>query len=241
MALFFIERTIKLSKITFTPVFPVEKIFYPEPALKNIPEWYKKTQSFIDSPKLKINSGQTNATIKKCMPVFDAMTVGYIIKTYIDIYVYKDENNDSIYNWPSLNPISFHEIRQAIEHPAENGMGYPKWTNPWSIKTKKGYSCLFLQPMHHPNNFFTILPGIVDTDNYISPVNFPFTLNDPNFEGLIPAGTPMAQVIPFKRDSFIMEIGKEKQFKKFEEFANVYTNRWVNNYKNKFWQKKQYK
>jgi hypothetical protein len=34
-------------------------------------------------------------------------------------------------------------------------------------------------------------------------------INDPNFEGLIPKGTPIAQIVPFKRESWQMELGKE--------------------------------
>ena len=52
----------------------------------------------------------------------------------------------------------------------------------------------------HRESVFTIMDGIVDTDSYNALVNFPFFLNDWSYEGLIPAGTPMAQVIPFKRE-----------------------------------------
>jgi hypothetical protein len=63
-----------------------------------------------------------------------------------------------------------------------------------------------LPPAHSGNKYFTVLEGFVDTDAYSAPVNFPFVLNDIDFEGLIPAGTPMVQVIPIKRDSWQKEI-----------------------------------
>lgn len=229
-----------MKKIVFTPTFPVDVEYYPEPCSKNIPEWYKSTDSFIYEKKFNIVEGQGNQTIKKCIPVFDAMYAGYIIKSYVDVYV-KQTDFFPHYYWPSYSPISFHDVKQADKHPKKSEYPYPKWMNPWSIKTDSGYSCLFISPMHQDNNIFTILPGIVDTDSYINPVNFPFTLNDPKFEGLIPAGTPIAQVIPFKRDSFEMKIGKEKDVNSVIKFSSVYSNKWVNNYKSKFWHKKQYR
>lgn len=228
-----------MKEIVFTNIFPVEECFYPEPAIKNIPEWYKKTNSFIDSKTFKAMGGKGNQTVKKCMPVFDAMTAGYIIKTYVDVYVELDEKNFSVFSYPSYSPISFHDVKQAEDYPITHKESYPKWANPWSIQTPKGYSSLFIPPMHNPNNFFTILPGIVDTDQYINPVNFPFVLNDNNFEGLIPAGTPMCQVIPFKRDSFKMQISNKKE--KINAFNSIYNTRWLNNYKSRFWNKKEYR
>lgn len=229
-----------MKDIIFTPIFTVEDIFYPIPAKKNIPDWYKNTDSFINSKTFRADNGAGNQTIKKCIPVFDAMTAGYIIKTYVDIYVTLTDDDISYYNWPSYSPISFHPVEQAVIHPDFNGNPYPKWINPWSIKTEKGYSCMFIPPMHNPNNFFTIFPGIVDTDEYINPVNFPFVLNDPKFEGMIPAGTDICQVIPFKRNNFKMNIGKHKDIDKINKFNSIYNNRFINNYKNRFWSKKQY-
>lgn len=231
----------KKQKIIFTASIDIDKNFYPEPAINNIPDWYKKINSYIGSKTFKVDGHSGNQTIKKCMPVFDAITAGYIIKSYTDIYVEKNDENGSYYSWPLYEPILFHPIEQAKIHPNANGMDYPKWSNPWSIKTPKGYSTLFTNPMHNPNGIFTIMPGIVDTDSYINPVNFPFTLNDPNFEGIIPAGTAIAQVIPFKRDYFKMKIGNKKHQEGTEFFKNTYSIKWVNNYKTRFWNKKQYK
>jgi hypothetical protein len=40
---------------------------------------------------------------------------------------------------------------------------------------------------------------MVDCDGYFEYVNFPFFFHAPNFNGIIPAGTPLVQVIPIKR------------------------------------------
>lgn len=230
-----------MKKILFTPIFPVDDSLYPEPASKNIPDWYKKTEPYGSSKTFKTHHGSVNSTIKKCVPVFDAISAGYIIKTYCDVYVEKQNDGLSYYHWPSNPAISFHAIQQAEHHPANNGIPYPKWMSPWSIKTENGYSCLFISPMHNPNGIFTVLPGIVDTDQYTNPVNFPFTLDNKNFEGIIPAGTPMVQVIPFKRDSFKSSFANQKDIEAIYKRLSTYGNKFVNNYKSKFWNKKDYK
>jgi hypothetical protein len=67
---------------------------------------------------------------------------------------------------------------------------------------------------------------------------YPFYI-DHNFEGIIPLGTPMFQMIPFKRDdwkSTIKEFNiteqKKKSYLSLREYWSVY--------KNHFWQKKKY-
>jgi hypothetical protein len=198
------------KNITFTKMIDVVSDEYtPRPASKNIPEWFKKTKPYLNENNTQgVNVNlQPEESIKKCVPVLDALSSGYIIPTYTDLWIKKDENGNIIYATAGDINIEFHPIIQAPYHPKMNHHPYPKWNNPWSIKTPKGYSCLFIPPVHGGNKYFTILEGVVDTDIYTAPVLFPFVLNDTNFEGLIPAGTPMVQVIPIKRDNWKMQMG----------------------------------
>jgi hypothetical protein len=226
-------------KITFTNTsnFPIE--YGPKPASVSIPDWYKNLESYLNGLKIPSGSGDTTATIKRCMPVFDSISMGYILYTQTDIFVSQKENFPW-YEWPSIKIIDFHPIEQAPTHPSKNEAPYPKWINPWAIKTPPGYSTLFVQPFHR-ESLFTIFPGVVDTDIYTAPVNFPFVLNDVKFEGLIPAGTPMAQVIPIKRDKWNMEIGKEKELKEIENKKILLKSKFFDSYKNIFRQSKEYK
>ncbi len=226
-------------EITFTNVSSFKDIEKPQPASAFIPDWYKNMDSYIGKEKKPGGNGNTNATVKRCMPVFDAIVAGYIIVSPADVYV-SVRDGHQYFEWSDFGLIGFHPIEQAPEHPAKNKHAYPKWTNLWAIKTPKGYSTMFVQPMHR-ESVFTILPGIVDTDTYCAPVNFPMVINDPEFEGLIPKGTPIAQVIPFKRDSWSMKFGGQKEL---EEQANVSKNlqtKFFDRYKNMFRQSKEYK
>jgi hypothetical protein len=227
------------KRIIFTKTKSIPDEYKPIPASAILPEWYKKMQSYTDNTKTPGEVNSTKATIKKCLPVFDAITAGYLILSPADVYVTSKEDGPW-FQWTAFDLIEFHPIRQAPSHPLHNGHIYPKWNNPWSIKTPKGYSTMFTSPLHRDLPF-TILTGIVDTDKYTAPVNFPFVLKDPKFEGLIPAGTPIAQVIPIKRDDWRMELGNEDDL---DSAKNVITNlrtKFYDAYKNKFWDKKTYK
>jgi hypothetical protein len=227
------------KKITFTNFYGVDETFMPEPASKNIPEWYKKTNSYSNGKKIPTNDGNVQTTIKKCVPVFDALTSGYLIFTHVDIYV-SMQDGAPYYQWSSTEPLDWHPVMQAENHPKQNGFPYPKFVNPWSIKTEKGYSVLVTQPIHRDAPF-RILEGIVDTDLYDAPINFPFTLNDPTWEGLIPAGTPIAQIIPFKRDKFVMKIGNEKDKNTTITTLKKLKSSFFDTYRNYFWTRKEYK
>jgi hypothetical protein len=236
----------KKSLITFTNINGSNEIYSPEPASNNLPEWYIKTNSYIGTHKNINENFETTGTIKKCMPIFDAITSGYILKTPADLYINKELSEDGKvivrYNWPQDKILDFHIIDQAPYYPLKNKnmASYPKWMNPWSIKTEPGYSCLFITPVHRKMDF-TIFPGVVDTDKYFAPVNFPFILNDENFEGLIPAGTPMAQVIPFRRENFLMTLGGLEEINQQESITNILKTRFFDSYKNLFRSKREYK
>jgi hypothetical protein len=226
--------------IKFTNTFGNDAIEEPKPATAFLPEWYKKTESYMHGEKKPIGDGTTTGTIKRCIPVFDAITAGYIITLPADVFV-SQRDGAPWYEWANFGLVQFHPVEQAPEHPLRNGLpSYPKWINPWAIETPKGYSVLFTQPLHRESSF-KILDGIVDTDTYKAPVNFPFVLNDVKFEGLIPQGTPIAQVIPIKRDSWKMQIGSQEDFITQASISNKLRIRFFDSYRNQFWNRKEYK
>lgn len=225
--------------IQFTNTTSFKELEQPVPASSMIPDWYKNMDSYIGGEKKPSGSGGTTATVKRCMPVFDAITAGYLIKLPADVYVTLVDG-EQYFEWSDFELISFHPVSQADKHPAKNGQPYPKWNNPWAIKTPKGYSTLFVQPFHRELPF-TILPGIVDTDEYYAPVNFPMVMNDVKFEGLIPKGTVIAQVIPFKRESWKMTYGNEQDVKAQLHIMRKLGTRFFDRYKTMFRVNKEYK
>lgn len=250
----------KFNEIIFTDTFGVSEEYYPKPAGKLIPDWYKTLESYMGGKKEPDEDDKPNGTIKRCMPVFDAISSGYIIELPVDIWVKQKEQPPKVgdlnsildvnnletqprYQWTNFNIIEFHSIEQAPNHPNRGGHRdlYPKFMNPWAIKTPPGYSTIFVQPFHRDAPF-TILPGVVDTDTYTAPINFPFVLNDAEkFSGLIPAGTPIAQVIPFKREIWQMKIGGQDELVEQAKVRSKVRTKFFDNYKTQFRQQKEYK
>lgn len=229
-------------KIRFTNTLDVD-IEKPIPASKVMPNWYKELNSYQGNKKdpYKATIEKQIGTAKRCMPLFDAITSGYLITSVADVHV-KQVDGQPYYSWSTLDQINFHPIEQLPIHPQNkhHKNSIPKWKNYWGIKTPKGYSCLIVNPMHRDLPF-TIFPGVVDTDLYYTPINFPFTLNDAGYEGLIPAGTPIAQIIPFKRNSWEMEFGSDENLKEIKNVNHKLSTKFFDAYKIFFRQNKEYK
>lgn len=234
----------------------VQKEHYPVPAKRELPDWYKNMKPYVvdnskDLPEDQVALWQSEggsrgpSTIKRCIPVFDAISMGYILKLPVDVVVYHTAD-DPIpwYRWSDGDKtIRFHDFEQIEGYPVampEVGVPVAKFRNPWSIITPPGYSCWFTTPMHRDLPF-KILDGTVDTDTYHAPVEFPFFLTDPSWTGLIPAGTPIAQVVPFKREEYEHEVRIESDsfnpsYKTNKRVRSVFDN----GYRNLFWNRKNY-
>lgn len=229
------------KKITVTYVGNEHPMYPPSPSIDNLPEWYKKQKSYIDETK-RVNHDGANLTIKKCIPVLDALGMGYIMFTQKDIWVDQTKLGP-VYRWRGLeSAVEFHPFEQADQHPQGHpNYAYPKIINPYSIKTPNGYSIYFKNVSNHYNNFFEIIEGVVDTDKYTFPVNFPFIMKDKTWDGLIPAGTPIAQIIPFKREKWKLQNGSEKEIKEQETHKKMLISNFFNSYKKLFWERKEFK
>ena len=120
------------------------------------------------------------------------------------------------------------------------GKNAGKFHNKWLIKTPPGYSCLFIKPMNRMEERFEIIPGIVDTDEYINLINFPFILRKRDEQFLIKKGEPMVQVIPFKREPWKKWSGFYLE-KLHSKTRNLLISKFIDRYKNLFWKKKSFK
>ena len=62
-------------------------------------------------------------------------------------------------------------------------------------------------PLNNPSPYLQMFSAIVATDEYWNTVNFPFAYTGPDdWKGVIPIGTPIMQIIPFKRVDFKHEV-----------------------------------
>lgn len=216
----------------------------PQPAVKFIPNWYKKINPFTNGDKkLKFQhySKTHNTSIKKCIPFVDAMTAGYIFSLNDDIYVEILETGEPYIRWKSeVEIVTMHSAIQweGFLIPQEFHQMIAKWHNDWQIKTPDGYSLLAIHPLNRTDLPFYTLSGLVDTDKYEKEIHFPFMLRR-DFEGIIPAGTPLVQLIPIKRDSFKSSkknFDADDAYKKKRKFTRTFSG----SYQKNFWLKKHY-
>jgi len=180
-------------------------------SIDNIPEWYKKIDNRVSINHPNHSHKHEEFTIKRCIPVLDVLTLGYYIVTSKDYEFKYDEEKghhtiSGSFN-PEYKPVSMHPIEQIGTMPfsSEYCVFAYKWINPYVIKTPAGYSTLISHPANAPYLPFYTLSGVVDTDSYFRPINFPFFVKN-TFSGVLPAGTPIAQITPFKRDDWSSKV-----------------------------------
>ena len=225
--------------------------YSPQPATKFIPEEYKNLPSYEGDDLRK-------PTVKKCIPFLDAMTNGYIIPFFQEYLITVDYENQKWSFEASASPYwnettpKIHEPQQLPKNYQETNLPAGKFANKWIIKTPPGYSCLFVHPMNTPKTDFEIISGIIDTDIYDEAVLFPFYFrrNENVFQNNnnrkreqihIKLGTPMVQIIPFKRENW-----KSKSRMKSKKDTTTWRNNWAglypmfDIYKKLYWHKKHY-
>jgi hypothetical protein len=196
----------------------------PYPAEKKYPEWLKNMPSYISNNKID-NEGNPLSTVKKCMPFHDALASGYHIPLPCDVWIENNLQGKIKIKWssPDFEMVNTHIPAQYTNYPIPLGFNNSvfKWLNQWIIQTPKNYSCLFTHPIHYDDLPFKSLTAIVDTDKFPEIINFPFFIKN-DFEGLIPKGTPLIQIIPFKRDSYVATYSTSS-FKLEREWAKAKT------------------
>ena len=225
------------KKITFCAIDRdmVDVWPHPQPSSRVIPEEYKNL-------KRHSKNNLHEPTVKTCIPFLDSMSMGYMLFFDQDYVVDPVENDFSV--TPAnreQDDFGFHKRAQLPkEWHKTTGENAGKFINKWLIKTPPGYSCLFIHPMNRLEERWKIIEGVVDTDNYVNIINFPFILKKRNEQFLIKKGEPLVQVIPFKREPWKMWSGFyiEKLHAKTLNFLN---SEWVDRYKIMFWNKKSFK
>ena len=220
----------KSKKIEFRPRSPKFDVVEPKPSSLYIPDWYKKTPQVAEN----------NMTAKKCVPIVDALSAGYMIPLPADVHWDETRNGKKWETDSKIEIVSQHyksqtemfEINQSFD-----SQSY-KWVNHWHIKTPKGYGTLFVHPLNRSDLPFYSFSGFVDTDRHPLIVNFPFIIQK-DFIGTIPAGTPMIQAIPIKRSDWEMSIkDKDKPHLYVKEYEVM--NPPFGWYKRNYWAKKKY-
>ena len=176
----------------------------PTPAAKALPQWLREMPGEARTETL---GGASVRTLKHCPPLIDAFSLGLLIPLAADLTV---KDGEISWDWDppaipdqltSRAPIGVHAPEQAIGAPLPVGDRFViKFMNFWTIEAPAGWSVLFVHPLNREDLPFRTLGGLVECDSFADGfVHFPALWTDPSFEGVLPAGTPVAQAIPIPR------------------------------------------
>jgi hypothetical protein len=205
-----------------------------------VPEWFRMMPSTARKNGGPFR-GRDDVTLKSCMPFLDSITSGYIQRTWTDIYI--SDDGLSYHYSSSPEPIFIREQKNEHRFPIPDDYAQVEyiWRMPYLAQSSLGSSCLITHPLNRLDLPFYTLSGIIDTDDdfFIRWGSLPFYIKK-GFNGLIPAGTPMFQVIPFTRDKWQMvdnEMSEENKIKNESKIHKHFTGAYKKIYrKPKIWQ-----
>ena len=199
------------------------------PANKILPEWFKNLP-----PKIKHTGVADAGTVKRCPGIMRYLSYGYVIRTWADVTITTDMKHNNIHfeysedesHGGRKNVFKYFGLGKPISLMTETSFGndapYPnfyfknvlKWAVGWYAWLPKGYDLWFAPLQYDFNPNFTASTGILDT-RITEQLNVQVFWHPTEEKVFIPAGTPLVQLIPIKRDSLDFHIEDDED--KFHE------------------------
>ncbi len=205
--------TQKIRFVSNRPWLTAESPSRPGPIVKTIPDWYREADRFAKDPatgkypEMPVVGGKI-PTWKACPAVFDVMGSGYTYKTPCDLEFAEDAAGNIHGRVLDPNYSDFLIDRMPLAqfpHPQGYHDKHFAWWPDWCVELPEGYSALYVHPLNRFELPFMTMSGIVDNDHVHLPGSMPFFMRK-GLSGYVPAGTPYAQIIPFKREHWDSEV-----------------------------------
>lgn len=240
--------TNKIKFVSNRPWLKKDSISKPTAAIKEIPDWFRKADRFAVNPITKDYwqgpDGGKVPTWKACPAIFDILGTGYVLKTPCEVRFYLKNNKMCVEIKEDMYKdfCSPRDPMPQFVHPKGYHKEHFAWYPDWAIELPEGYSALYTTPFNRFDLPFLMTTGIVDNDKINLPGTMPFFIIR-GFEGVLPAGTPYAQIIPFKREDWLSEIFIENPnnlYKKNQKNSDKYRVKDGGVYKNEVWSKRTY-
>ena len=195
----------------------------PGPIIKTLPGWYRNADRFNMDPNTgkpyeAPDGGGKLPTFKACPAVFDVMGSGYTYKTPCEIEFYEEPAGiiqARVLDTQYKDFIQERDPMHQFVHPQGYHEKHFAWFADWSVELPEGYSALYTQPMNRFELPFLTTSGIVDNDKVHLPGTMPFFILR-GVTGVLPAGTPYAQIIPFKREHWVSEVDVSPTFEQLK-------------------------
>lgn len=207
----------------------------PIPIKHALPEWWKRAES------VRANG---ESGLKKCVPFMDAMLSGYTLTLPYDVFVAPLDNGEIKITWsgprelPDFIVEREGDLGATLPRPAGHAHNHLVFKGVWGMKTPRGWSVLVTHPLNRFDLPFTTTSGIIDSDEFTGAGNIPFFIKE-GFSGVIPKGTPIAQIIPIKRASWKMVPNNHGLLRK-SEIEGTAVRKPGQSYKKLMWHRKDY-
>lgn len=210
-----------------------------QPMVKNTPDWYKKTKRWV-----KDDHGNEQPGLKHCIPFLDALTTGYGVFLAEDVFVSKNEDGQIIVSHNNVHRGPVSNRMPQITDPAPIPPGcldeHYIWSFAVAIELPPGYSALYTHPLNRWELPFISTSAIIDDYN-MPGANMAFHLKI-GFEGIIPAGTMIAQMIPFRREEWASRESTDGRLWQTAHWMTVPDEELLKGwYRSNIWKKKVYK
>jgi len=205
--------TRKIRFVANRPWLNEDSASRPGPVIKTLPEWYRRAERFVPDlathkPMELPDGGGKIPSWKACPALFDIMGAGYTYKTPCDIEFALDAQGTihaRVLDDQHRNFLMDRDPLPQFVHPRGYHEKHFAWWPDWAVELPEGYSALYTQPFNRYELPFLTTSGIVDNDKVHLPGTMPFFVLE-GVAGILPAGTPYAQIIPFRREHWESEI-----------------------------------
>lgn len=191
-------KKVKPGEIRFTPID--NRMLEMPPTVNSVvnpPTWFR-------------NIKKTKGSIRSCAGTIDFLSAGITLPSWTNFYFRLDASG---MDWEiaadEMSPPSGVSIVNAFHYESTGKCpmtsvrevetsSYPKLVNPWRMETAPGWSILILPVYWEPNPNYDVVPAIVHTDFYHTANVVLNIKTDQEFS--VKYGTPLVQMIPFKRN-----------------------------------------
>jgi hypothetical protein len=183
----------------------------PVPISKSMPQWYKEADRFAKKPDGEYWIGADKGKIptwKACPAILDILTTGYSLVTPCDIEFFLDDAGQIDVKIEDKRYQDFATRRTPMpqfRHPEGYYNYHFAWMPDWAVKVPDGYSVLYVSPFNRYDLPIMTVSGIIDNDKVNLPGSFPFFVQK-GWTGILPVGTPYAQLLPFLREDWKSDI-----------------------------------
>ena len=180
--------------------WPIRKYAPVLPAGNFLPEEYKNIHPGQVCPFDPFHEASL-LSIRMCPALNQYMNSGYVIPAWQDMEIKFEPDGSYRMNFSNPDYRNWTHPEDQFPGVLENRFKFRtaiKLNSPWSIKTKPGYSLMWLPMYYHDVNYQAI-PAILNADTIPNemPINIMFFEKK---DTLIKLGDPLVHVIPFKRE-----------------------------------------